>query len=39
MNDPKTEPTEQPDAIYEDGEIVGEIVFEGDEAEDVTDGE
>lgn len=39
MNDPKPEPTEQPDPSYEDGEIVGEIIFEGDEAEGLADGE
>ena len=39
MHDPKPEPTEQPDPIFEDGEIVGEIIFAGDEAEDATDGE
>jgi len=38
MTDPKPELTEQPEPIYEDGEIVGEIIFEGDEAEDVIDG-
>lgn len=36
MTDPKPEPTEQRGPIYEDGEIVGEIIFEGDEAEEVT---